>query len=166
MAETRMPNPLVEQFRRSLRVDELQALDLAHEAVVRLYEAMPKFDPAKGDFDAWAAGFVRNLTWQKREGRGRHISIGDHDPARDGDHALTEMVRGEIARYVRQSVEALPELYRQTLEMHFTKRMKLREIAAELKVPTGTVKARLSRGLEMLKGKLNFQHTTIRMYLK
>lgn len=157
---------LVAQFRKALGVDEMQALDLAHEVVVKLYEAMPRFDPSKGEFDAWASGFVKNLAWQRREGRGSHVPLGDRDLDGDQTQALAGLVRGEIGRYIRSSLEALPEIYRTTLEMHFVKRQKLREIATALKVPVGTVKARLSRGLEMLKGRLNFQHTTVRMYLK
>ncbi|MBI2920567.1 MAG: hypothetical protein HYY18_05735, partial [Planctomycetes bacterium] len=51
---------LVDAVRRHWRRDEESALDLVHDAVVRVYESFGSFDPAKGEFRAWLWGILKH----------------------------------------------------------------------------------------------------------
>jgi DNA-directed RNA polymerase specialized sigma24 family protein len=50
--------------------------------------------------------------------------------------------------------------------MRYVEGLDLKRIAKRLKVPLGTVKARLSRAPDALKEKLRIQETTARFYLE
>jgi RNA polymerase sigma-70 factor, ECF subfamily len=58
----------------------------------------------------------------------------------------------EIA--VSQALAGLPLRYRQVLVLHYLMGLSVNEIASTLRIPTGTVKARLSRGRSTLAAQL------------
>ena len=55
---------------------------------------------------------------------------------------------------MRRAVFALPAKYREALILFYFHEMDVHEAARSLGLPEGTVKARLSRGREILRGKL------------
>ena len=55
---------------------------------------------------------------------------------------------------MRQAVFGLPEKYRDVLTLFYFHQMDVAKTAASLGVPEGTVKARLSRGRDILRAKL------------
>ncbi len=63
------------------------------------------------------------------------------------------MIRTAITR-VRNAVFALPEKYREALTLFYFHEMDVEAAASSLRLPQGTVKARLSRGRELLRSKL------------
>jgi RNA polymerase sigma-70 factor, ECF subfamily len=55
---------------------------------------------------------------------------------------------------MQASLEQVPAIYREVLLLRFQEELKLEEIAGVLETPISTVKSRLYRGLESLKGLL------------
>ena len=159
---------LLGAIRRKLNLDEVSSLDLAHEAIMRIYDSLDNYDPAKGTLGMWFSGILRNLILQYREGRMRPFLLdGDMEEKHAAPKGPTgEAVSQEIGDFVLKSVESLPEIYRDTVRMRYIEGLDLKEIAKRLKVPLGTVKARLSRSPAMLKDALNIQETTARFYLE
>jgi RNA polymerase sigma factor (sigma-70 family) len=78
---------------------------------------------------------------------------------------LEDLVVEEVGALIRASVEGLPEAYRKTMELRFYQGLALQDIAKQLAVPLGTVKARLSRASEMLRQSSAVQATTARLVL-
>ena len=68
----------------------------------------------------------------------------------DGVGPLAELQEQERQQWVRESVERLPDLLRQTLILAYHQDLKYREIADILKIPVGTVKSRLHAALAKL----------------
>jgi RNA polymerase sigma-70 factor (ECF subfamily) len=60
-------------------------------------------------------------------------------------------------RALRSAVFALPPKYRETFILFYFHGMDIAATAGSLGLPEGTVKARLSRGREILRGKLSLQ---------
>jgi RNA polymerase sigma-70 factor (ECF subfamily) len=60
----------------------------------------------------------------------------------------------ESEETVQASLEKLPAIYREVLLLRFQEELGLVEIAAVLSAPLSTVKSRLYRGLEDLRGLL------------
>jgi len=71
---------------------------------------------------------------------------------RDADCGLENEDRD---RLVRRAVFALPPKYREALILFYFHDMDIPSTARSLGLPQGTVKARLSRGREMLRSKLS-----------
>ncbi|HKF51252.1 MAG TPA: sigma-70 family RNA polymerase sigma factor, partial [Candidatus Acidoferrales bacterium] len=65
------------------------------------------------------------------------------------------MIAHERASFVAAAMDELPVLYREVLALRFEEEMKLEEIAEVLNAPLSTVKSRLRRGLENLRGTLD-----------
>lgn len=150
---------LVEQVKRAWKLDEEGALDLVHDAFLRVYDSFPNFDPAKGEFRGWLWGVLKHAAVKKPAPKLRPEEADDAAP-------LADMVGKEVIAFVHSSVTALPEAYRRTVEMRFYEGKDLAEIAKELGVPLGTVKARLSRAPEMLRQSMTVQATTARLFLE
>ena len=72
-----------------------------------------------------------------------HRAIDGELEVEDRDHA------------VRHAVFALPPKYRETLILFYFHDMDVASTARSLALPEGTVKARLSRGREMLRSRLS-----------
>ena len=150
---------LVDQVRRARKLDEEAALDLVHDAFVRVYESFQNYDPAKGEFRGWLWGVLKHAAIKKPQPGLRPEGAEDASP-------LADLVGEEVVKFVRSSVEALPEAYRRTVEMRFYEGKDMAAIAKELGVPLGTVKARLSRAPEMLRQGMAVQATTARLFLE
>ncbi len=150
---------LIESVRRSWRVDEERAMDLVHDAIVRVYESFGTFDPGKGEFRGWVWGILRHVAAPKKQVLPGPEPVEHPEP-------LADLVVDEVAGFIRASVGALPEAYRKTVELRFYAGKPLGEIAKDLGVPIGTVKARLSRAPEMLRQSTTVQATTARLVLE
>jgi RNA polymerase sigma-70 factor (ECF subfamily) len=159
---------LVGVIRKKLHLDEVEALDVAHEAISRVYNSLDKYDPDRGTLGMWFSGILRNLILQHREGRMRPFVLDENieQAAPPGTTSPGETVAQDIGAFVLKSVEALPAIYREAVRMRYVEGMDLKGIAKKLKVPLGTVKARLSRAPNILKESLQIQETTARFYLE
>jgi RNA polymerase sigma-70 factor (ECF subfamily) len=67
---------------------------------------------------------------------------------------LEQVLRTEASSSVQLSLETVPAVYREVLVLRFQEEMQLDEIAGVTGAPISTVKSRLYRGLEALKGAL------------
>ncbi|HLG42610.1 MAG TPA: RNA polymerase sigma factor [Planctomycetota bacterium] len=157
---------LIRLVKRKLGLQDLEAVDLVHEAVTRIYGSLENFDAARGVLQAWARGILKNLVLQFREGRRRPLML---DPGVDmipsDSQPAGDSVGEEVAAFVRGSVERLPTIYREVVRLRYLDGLELKVIGRRLNIPLGTVKARLFRAPRMLQDALSIQETTARFYL-
>ena len=83
-----------------------------------------------------------------REGEVRH-EIRDETQSPEGDFIFSE--KKEL---IQKTIDALPERYRMAIILRHQEERSYEEISQILKIPLGTVKARIFRAREMLKKKL------------
>ncbi len=69
-------------------------------------------------------------------------------------HPEEEMVRRERAVSIDEAINSLPDKYRRVIVARHKEEKSYEEIADELGLPVGTVKARIFRARELLKKKL------------
>jgi RNA polymerase sigma-70 factor (ECF subfamily) len=120
--------------------------EVAQEAWLGIIRGMDRLrDPAR--FKPWAYRIVRNkaANWVRRRGRSREreerlAADPPADPPREAG--------GEE---VRLALRKLPADLRTVLALHYLDELPLREIAARLDVPVGTVKSRLHYARERLR---------------
>lgn len=151
----RWQGPLINLAYRFCR-DRGRAEDLAQEAFLRAYRALGQWRKDSA-FSTWLFALATNLyrSELRRMPTGL-VSIEDvsepGDPrAADEDNMLETEDR---KRSVQRAVLTLPPKYREALLLFYFHEMDVPAAARSLGLPEGTLKARLFRGRELLRGKL------------
>jgi RNA polymerase sigma-70 factor, ECF subfamily len=150
----RWQGPLVNLAYRFCR-DHGRAEDMAQEAFLRAYRSLDRWR-REAVFSTWLFALATNLYCSElRRIPVRTVPLDDVAEPMD-DQAVDRGLEQEGRdRAVRLAVFALPAKYRETLILFYFHDMDVSSTARSLALPEGTVKARLSRGREILRSKLS-----------
>ena len=102
----------------------------------------------------WLGGVARNKARQKLRERGLTLSLDEDLLVVDGADLEEDLAREERDRLVRDAVLAMEPTDRTIFLRYYYHCQPVAQIAEELGVPVSTVKSRLKRGREKLRGKL------------
>jgi RNA polymerase sigma-70 factor (ECF subfamily) len=134
--------------------DRGRAEEMAQEAFLRAYRALGQWRKDAA-FSTWLFALATNLYRSElRRIPARTVSleeIAEPPDARASDGGLEDHDR-DLA--VRRAVGSLPAKYREALILFYFHDMDVTTAARSLGLPEGTIKARLSRGREILRSKL------------
>jgi RNA polymerase sigma-70 factor (ECF subfamily) len=138
-----------------------RAEDVFQETWLRVLERGHQYD-GRWKFEAWLFAIARNLVldWHRRKKPQSIESLAGPDddaPAFDvqdekSESPLEQVLSAETREGVQLSLQKVPAIYREVLVLRFQEEMQLDEIATVTGAPISTVKSRLYRGLEALKG--------------
>lgn len=140
--------------------DATEAEDVVHDVFISVWQKAATFEPARCSALGWAIALTRNRAIDRlRTRRRRHelldasapADLGYEENATDAKTSSGELWLKEKATAVRRAVTELSTEQRQALELAFFSGLTQQEIAARLKEPLGTVKARIRRGLLKLR---------------
>ncbi len=148
------------------------AEDLTQEAFVKAFARINDFD-AKYSFATWlfriatnnCIDFMRKKKLQtlsldqpigSEEGFMGFINIRDNDLDPNA-----QMLSDQRKAYIHIAVNKLPPRYKEIIEMRYFQELSYNEITEELKIPIGTVKAKLHQAKELLNEILNQMEGTI-----
>ncbi|MEE8106747.1 MAG: sigma-70 family RNA polymerase sigma factor [Planctomycetota bacterium] len=138
---------------RSLVLDDGQADDVVQEA----YLAALQKPPPTGPTGAWLGKVAKNLSLMLRRGEGRRgqreRAVARPEPVLDTPSEMA--VRVEVQRKVAEAVEALAEPYRSAIMHHFFDGLSADEMARRDSVSIETVRTRLKRARQKLRGMLD-----------
>lgn len=139
--------------------DAHRAQDLAQETFARLYARRARYEQS-GKFSTYLWRIALNVCYDelRRQGRRRECSLDDEANAAvldlhsdsSGPPPSAALEAREQADQVREALLRLPEGYRSVLVLRHYENLKFREIAEVLDIPEGTVKSRMSEGLNIL----------------
>ncbi len=142
------------------------ANDLTQEAFTKAFHKLPSYEPRYA-FSTWlfkiatnnCIDFIRkkrlvtlSIDTTIKEDSDQEFSYNLPSDAVDPERTL---VLAQRARMMQALVGQLSTKYRQMIEMRFYQELSYDEIASELKIPLGTVKAQLFRAKEMLHTQLS-----------
>jgi RNA polymerase sigma-70 factor (ECF subfamily) len=130
--------------------------DLAQETFLRAYLAFPRFELDGAKPSRWVLTIATRLALNeaRRGGRGRGRETDDApEPAHDATPE-TESLRNELGRAIERAIAQLPEDQRAVFVLAELHDLSLAEVASALGIPVGTVKSRLVRAREQLRGRL------------
>jgi RNA polymerase sigma-70 factor (ECF subfamily) len=143
------------------------AADVVQEAFMGLLTGRFRFDPLRGQLQAFLFGVARNLILKLEESRQRHVALPASDPAPDGDGdddtelepedagcPLARLLDNEAAEQVRRALAHLAPHYRDVVILYEMHELSYAEIADICQVDIGTVRSRLSRGRAALAKRL------------
>jgi len=148
--------------RRVLRSTPL-AEEVTQEVFVRFWRDPGRYDPGRGPLRAFllrdthgrAVDLLRAETARRaREERDQALSSGE---APGPEQEVWEAVR---SAQVRTALDALPAPEKEAIVLAFYFGLTYQEVARRLGEPEGTIKSRIRRGLERLRGPLLQQGVT------
>lgn len=148
---------------RRLMNDPDEAADVAQEAFVRAYRALPTWR-GEGAFAGWVRRIAMRIAFARLRAR-RTLPFPDLDrddpgPAADAASGPEALVLGRESRTeLVRLIANLPDAYRQVVALRFSDELSIEEIAAATGVPTGTVKSRLHRAIAQLRRQLGSEPT-------
>jgi RNA polymerase sigma-70 factor (ECF subfamily) len=140
--------------------DPSEVQDLAQEAFIKAYRALPKF---RGDsaFYTWLYRIAINTAKNYVVAQGRRPPNADIEATEaeqyEGESALKEYasperetLRDEITETVFKAIEALPEDLKTAITLRELEGMSYEEIADAMDCPIGTVRSRIFRAREAI----------------
>ena len=134
------------------------ARDVAQETFMRLLNNPPATLPADG-LAPWLFSVAKHLAID----RARHLQYeipteteqpGISQDPREAEDPADLVAASCTAEQVRREVALLPDELRKVIHLRFDQNLSFQEIAAQEKIPLGTVLWRGHRALEVLRGKL------------
>jgi RNA polymerase sigma-70 factor (ECF subfamily) len=164
-------NVLVEKYQHKLVKlitryvhDQSEAMDVAQEAFIKAYRAIPKF---RGDssFYTWLYRIGINTAKNHLVSQGRRPPDSDIDASdaerygiesRLKDHESPEAMarRDEVEAVVYGAIEELPEDLRTAITLRELEGLSYEEIAQAMDCPIGTVRSRIFRAREFIENRL------------
>lgn len=139
--------------------------DLTQEAFAKAFVSIHKFD-SKYAFSTWLFRIATNNCIDFiRKKRVSTVSIDQPVSGDDGssmrfdvrDYNLDPnqtMLKKQRKQYLEKAIDRLPEKYRVLVDLRYFKELSYEEVANELQIPLGTVKAQLFRARELLSQQL------------
>lgn len=144
--------------------DQSEVLDIAQEAFIKAYRALPKF---RGDsaFYTWIYRIAINTAKNHLVSQSRRPPSGDIDASDaeqfDGASNVKEfatpehmVLKEEIEQTVFKAIEDLPDDLRMAITLRELEGLSYEEIAETMECPVGTVRSRIFRARDAINIKL------------
>lgn len=142
--------------------DKARAEDFFQETWIRVLERGHQYD-GKSKFEAWLFAIARHLVidWQRTKKAQSLDALMDPEQEKPLQIAnesepspLHQVLAQESDQNVQASLGKIRAIYREVLVLRFQEELQIEEMAGVLSIPASTVKSRLYRGLEALRGAL------------
>ncbi len=144
--------------------DQDEALDVAQEAFIKAYRALPNF---RGDsaFYTWLYRIAINTAKNHLVSQKRRPPSSDFDAdeavqydsgvrLRDHDNPEQLAHRDQVERVIYDTIDALPEDLRTAIVLREMEGLSYEEIAQTMECPIGTVRSRIFRAREAIENNL------------
>jgi RNA polymerase sigma-70 factor (ECF subfamily) len=140
------------------------AEDLAQEVFLKVFRALPQFDPSRARLSTWVYTFVRNHCFDVHKRR-RVATQSLHGDGDEGQHdrefadrrelqPVADVENQELGRRIGEALARLGEDQRMVFVLREYEGLEYHEIALATGVSEGTVKSRLFRAKEALRQQL------------
>lgn len=129
-------------------LDREVAEDIFQETWLRVVKNLEKYNPAI-PFKIWLFQIARNLCrdYGRKLKRGRKSL----ELLRDQEKTFEKKFLPQEEERLNVCLKKLPIKYREVIHFRFFEELEYEEIGKILKIPSGTVKSRVNRGLEKLR---------------
>ncbi|RIV84991.1 sigma-70 family RNA polymerase sigma factor [Aurantiacibacter zhengii] len=138
--------------------DRETAEDVLQETYIKVWSRAGRFDRTRASPITWLCAIARNSAIDAVRKVGRRGEIGDDalpeiaDESPDADKMLCD---AEESERLKECLDTLQQDHRRCIRMAFFRGFTHSELASRLKVPLGTMKSWIRRGLVSLKGCLD-----------
>lgn len=166
---------LVYSICRLSNISDQDADDLAQDAFIKIWMNLANYDPKRGGLTSWIATVTRNLRIDRfRRGRQDRLTdsmdegwevVGSQPMAAqlvDSRQLPHDSVfSNEAKAIVSSSAKEISPVMREVIALHLFHELDKREIAYHLRIPEGTVKSRVNRGLAQLAALLHTERAAL-----
>ncbi len=147
--------PRVKHYLMHIGCPELQAEELAQEALVSVWRKAALFDPAQAAVSTWIFTIARNLrvdALRRRQGVESAEEEFDFDLLQaDGASLDDGLHASRLNERLRSAFRLLPPEQQQVLHLSYFEDEPHARIAAQLSIPLGTVKSRVRLAVAQLR---------------
>lgn len=143
-------------FARALCRNEATAADLAQDAFLVAWKNLASFDTSR-DFGAWLRGIVRNKWREHLRRHAREVDVGDAtieawDKQLAGWDRSRASGNGELLDALDDCLTRLPSIMGEAIRRFYYKEEAGEILARELAIDATTLRKRLQRAREVLRG--------------
>jgi RNA polymerase sigma-70 factor (ECF subfamily) len=147
--------------------DREQVEDLTQEAFIKAFASLKNFNEEFA-FSTWLYKIATNncIDYIRRR-KLQMYSIDKPIESKDSDYTFElpdesyeadkELISDQRAVLLRKAIDQLPEKYRRVILLRHSEEQSYEEIAEQLKIPIGTVKAHIFRARELLYKQLRYK---------
>ena len=146
-----------ELYRFALRGlgDSATAQDAVQETFLRAWRARDRYDPQIAGLRVWLFGIARNVVIDLHRAHGARPwlrTLADHETLAESRDAGADEMEGLMHRWlVEEGLRRLGVDHRIALEQTYLADRPYDEVAAELGIPTSTLRSRVFYGLKALR---------------
>lgn len=136
-----------------------EAEDITQESFVRAYQALQGYETTRIQelrLRPWLWTIALNVARNRARTSSRRpheVALGDHEPAAAADPES----QASIATDVERALGRLPEVQQRVLVLRYIGDLSISEIAEVAKLPEGTIKSHIHRGLAALRRSVEHQ---------
>lgn len=134
--------------------------DLTQEAFIKAFHSLKNFDKQFA-FSTWLYKIAsNNCIDYLRKKKLQTFSIDKEIESEDSDYIFeipdsdyipdNQIMNAQRTTILERAIDSLPDKYKKVIVMRHREEMEYEEIASELNLPLGTVKAHIFRGRELL----------------
>lgn len=128
------------------------AADAVHDAFINVWQNAARFDPSRGNPEAWLTGIVRFRALDlARRGTREITGVELPEQADDEPDALQNLVGSSESTALRACLEGLDVDKRKLVVLAFINGLSHSDLAIKLSIPLGTIKSSIRRGLASLR---------------
>ncbi len=132
-----------------------EAKDLMQECFITLFDNLSKYDENKGEFEGWMFRVCTNVVLKKLRKKKHTINISypEYLPEKP-EEAFEEALEHVSNQTLLETIQALPEGYRQVLNLYVFEGLKHTEIGDCLGISAATSRSQYGRAKKLLKANL------------
>lgn len=152
---------------RAILKDGADAEDVLQECYIKVHRHLPNFE-GRSHLSTWLSGVVINESLGALRKRKRDEAISkaaEHDNQTDAGRVAylasentwepeEHVERRDLRMLLERAVDSLPDRFRVVFVMRMVEEMSIKETAAVLNIPRGTVKTREFRAKRLLRAEL------------
>ena len=135
-------------------LQDLHAAEDAFQATFLILARKARSIRKGGSLASWLYGVARRVARRARVDRARRAACQRRGALMADNPVLMAYDPPELVPEIQEEVDRLPEKYRTPIILCYLEGLTHEEAASQLSIPVGTVKVRLSRGRERLRGRL------------
>lgn len=154
-----------ELYRYAVRAtgDDGAAQDLVQEVFLRAWRAADRFDPALASLRVWLFAIARNVVVDHHRAVGARPWLrGLTDQPDETKHPVADHADRMTHEWVvEEALERIGEEHRHALTETYLRDRPYADVAAELRIPVGTLRSRVFYGLKALRVVLDEMEVTL-----